>query len=81
MGMAAGILNLGNPRNLLYEAILTEIRSWAEAPRKIFTLAHYSGKSIEEIASQSGCDTREVLQILECHETRLRKALRVFRIG
>jgi len=79
--MAAGILNLGQPRNLLYEAILTEIRSWAEAPRRIFALAHYSGKSVEEIASQSGCDTREVLRILESHESRLRKALRVFRIG
>jgi DNA-directed RNA polymerase specialized sigma24 family protein len=79
--MAAGTLNLGNPRNLLYEAIVAEIRSWADAPRKIFALAHYSGKSIEEIASQSGCDAREVLRVLECHETRLRKALRVFRIG
>ncbi len=79
--MSAGTLNLGTPRNLLYEAIVEEIGSWAEIPRRIFTLAHYSGKSIEEIASQSGCDAREVLKILESHETRLRRALRIFRIG
>jgi len=81
MGMAAGTLNLGNPRNLLYEAIVGEIRSWAEIPRKVFTLAHYSGKSVEEIASQSGCEARDVLRILESHESRLRQALRVFRMG
>ena len=79
--MAAGTLNLSNPRNLLYETIVAEIRSWAEIPRKIFTLAHYAGKSIDEIASQSGCDAREVLRILENHESKLRKSLKAYRIG
>jgi hypothetical protein len=79
--MAAGILHLRNPRNLLYEAIVAEIRSWAEFPRKIFTLAHYAGKSIDEIASQSGCEAREVLRILESHESKLRRSLKAYRTG
>jgi DNA-directed RNA polymerase specialized sigma24 family protein len=78
--MAAGTLNLNNPRNLLYEAIVAEIQSWAEIPRKVFTLAHYAGKSVDEIAFQSGCDTQEVLQILENHESKLRKSLKAYRI-
>jgi DNA-directed RNA polymerase specialized sigma24 family protein len=79
--MAANALNLSYPRNLLYEAIKKEIRSWADLPRRIFMQAHYAGKSVSEIASQSGCETQEVLQILETHESKLRKALRAFRIG
>jgi hypothetical protein len=79
--MAVATLNLGNPRNLLYEAILGEIRLWGELPRRIFMQVHYAGKSVEEIASQSGCGPREVQHILETHESKLRKALRAFRIG
>lgn len=78
--MAAGTLNLNNPRIHLSEAIAEEIRSWADFPRRIFMQVHYAGKSVEEIASQSGCATREVLHILETHESKLRKALRAFRV-
>ncbi len=78
--MAAGTLNLNAPRSLLYEAIMQEIRSWAEFPRRIFLQAHYAGKSVEEIAAQSGCASREVSSILEAHESKLRKSLRGFRI-
>jgi DNA-directed RNA polymerase specialized sigma24 family protein len=79
--MAATALNLNYPRNLLYEAIVKEVRSWADLPRRIFMQVHYAGKSVEEIACLSGCDTQEVKQILETHESKLRKALRAFRIG
>ena len=78
--MAAGTLNLNDPRNLLYEAIVEEIRSWAEFPRRIFMQVHYAGKSVNELASQSGCGTRELAQILETHESKLRKSLRTFRV-
>ncbi|MBZ5497864.1 MAG: hypothetical protein LAP85_15780 [Acidobacteriia bacterium] len=78
--MAANALSLGNTRYLLYEAIMEEIRSWADLPRRIFMQVHYAGKSVEEIASQSGCDPREVLSILETHESKLRKSLRAFRV-
>jgi hypothetical protein len=78
--MAAGTFKLSNPRKLLYDAILEEIRSWADIPRRIFMQVHYSGKSVEEIASQSGCDVHEVLEILEAHELKLRKSLRALRI-
>lgn len=78
--MAASTLNLDTPRNLLCVAIIEEIRSWADIPRRIFMQVHYAGKSVEEIASQSGFGTGEVLQILETHESKLRKALKTFRI-
>jgi len=76
--MAAGTLNLNAPRNLLYDAILEEIRSWADFPRRVFMQAHYAGKSAQEIAAQTGCATREVTRILETHERKLRKSLRPF---
>jgi DNA-directed RNA polymerase specialized sigma24 family protein len=79
--MAAATLHLSNPRNLLHEAIVAEILSWAEIPRKIFTLAHYAGRSVDEIAFQSGCDAQEVLRILENHESKLRKSLKGYRTG
>jgi DNA-directed RNA polymerase specialized sigma24 family protein len=72
--MAANTFNI-SPRNLLYDAILEEIRTWSEFPRRIFTQAHYGGQSVEEIAEQTGCGTQEVRRILEAHESRLRKAL------
>jgi DNA-directed RNA polymerase specialized sigma24 family protein len=78
--MAAGILNWNVPRNLIFDAIIKEIRSWAEAPRRIFTQAHYGGKSVEEIAVQSGLCPKEVSSILETHEGKLRNALKVFHL-
>jgi DNA-directed RNA polymerase specialized sigma24 family protein len=78
--MAASTFNLNAPRGLLYDAIMNEIRSWADLPRRVFTQAHYAGKSVEEIAAQSGYGAREVSQILETHERKLRKSLRTFRI-
>ncbi len=78
--MAASTFNLNAPRSLLYDAIMNEIRSWADFPRQIFTQAHYAGKSVEEIAAQSGYGAREVSQILETHERKLRKSLRDFKI-
>jgi DNA-directed RNA polymerase specialized sigma24 family protein len=77
--MAAGILNLNHPRELLHEAIVYELRSWAELPRRIFMLVHYSGKSVQEVASQSGRNTGEVSRILQNHEHKLRTALKAFR--
>jgi DNA-directed RNA polymerase specialized sigma subunit len=78
--MAAISVNLGNPRDMLFGAIIAEIRSWADLPRRIFMQVHYGGKSVEEIAYLSGCSTAEVSQILETHECRLRSALKAFRI-
>lgn len=78
--MAASTFNLNAPRSLLYDAIMNEIRSWADFPRQIFTQAHYAGKSVEEIAAQSGYGAREVSQILETHERKLRKSLRNYKI-
>lgn len=78
--MAASIFSLNAPRSLLYDAIMNEIRSWADFPRQIFTQAHYAGKTVQEIAAQSGHGTREVSQILESHERKLRKSLRNFRL-
>jgi len=77
--MAAGTLNLRDPRTNLYEAIVSEIRSWSELPRRIFTQVHYAGKSVEDVAQHAGFDTGEVLRILAAHETKLRKSLRCFR--
>jgi hypothetical protein len=77
--MAATTMNLNVPRNLLSDAIVEEIRSWAELPRRIFTLAHYAGKSVDEIAIQSGRGIREVSYLLDTHERRLLKSLRTFR--
>jgi len=76
--MAANVMGIG-PRSVLYFAILEEIRSWSDFPRRIFTQAHYAGKSIEEIAQQSGCESQEVLQILTLHESKLRKSLKRLR--
>ena len=59
---------------------MNEIRSWAEIPRRIFTQVHYAGKSVEEIAAQSGYHAGEVSQILETHERKLIKSLRNLRI-
>ncbi len=78
--MAASTLDLNVPRSLLYDAIMAELRTWADFPRQIFTQAHYAGKTVQEIAAQSGHGTKEVSQILEIHERKLRKALRAFRI-
>jgi hypothetical protein len=77
--MAATTMNLSAPRHILSNAIVEEIRSWAELPRRIFTLSHYAGKSMEEIASQSGCGIREVSHILETYERKLLESLRTFR--
>jgi hypothetical protein len=79
--MAAGTLNLNAPRSLLYDAILDEIRSWADFPRRIFVQAHYGGRSVQEIAAQTGYATRDVSRILETHERKLRKSLRPFRMA
>ncbi len=79
--MAAGTLNLNSPRDVLGEAIVAEIRSWAEFPRRIFTEVHYAGKNVEDIAASAGRSPGEVTQILKAHESRLRRALRAFRIG
>jgi DNA-directed RNA polymerase specialized sigma24 family protein len=78
--MAAITLNFSNPRDLLFGAIVKEIRSWADLPRRIFMQVHYAGKSVEEIANLSGCSAIEVAQILETHESKLRSALKTFRI-
>jgi DNA-directed RNA polymerase specialized sigma24 family protein len=78
--MAASTLNLNAPPRILSDAIMEEIRSWADLPRRIFMQVHYAGKSVEEIAAQSGCGAREVTRILESHELKLRKSLRPFRI-
>ncbi len=78
--MAASTLDLNVPRSLLFDAIMAEMRTWADFPRQIFAQAHYAGKTVQEIAAQSGHGTREVSQILEFHERKLRKALRSFRI-
>jgi DNA-directed RNA polymerase specialized sigma24 family protein len=78
--MAAISLNLSKPRDLLFGAIVKEILSWADLPRRIFMQVHYGGKSVEEIAYLSGCSTAEVSQILEAHECRLRSALKAFRL-
>ena len=78
--MAANTFSLNAPRILLYDAIMNEIRSWADLPRRIFMQVHYAGKSVEEVAAQSGYGAREVSQILETHERKLRKSLRHFRI-
>jgi hypothetical protein len=77
--MATGTMNLGSTRNILFDAIVKELRSWSDIPRRIFMQAHYSGKRIEDIASQSGMDPQEALAILEMHELKLRKALRALR--
>ena len=77
--MATGTLNLSNQRNILFDAIVRELRSWSDIPRRIFMQVHYSGKCIEDVASQSGLDPREVLKILELHELKLRKALHALR--
>ena len=76
--MAASTFNLNAPRSLLYDAIMNEIRSWADCPRRIFTQAHYAGKSVEEIAAQSGRAAIEVSQILETHERKLAQILEDF---
>lgn len=77
--MATGTLDLRDHRDLMYETIVAEIRSWAELPRRIFTQFHYAGESVQEIASQLGCSRREVLGILQAYDLKLRKSLRVFR--
>lgn len=77
--MATGTMKFMHPRNVLYEAIIKELRSWADLPRRIFMQVHYSGKTVEEIASQSGFDVDQVLDILEIHESKLRKSLRSLR--
>ena len=77
--MAAGILNLNHPRELLHEAIVHELRSWTELPRRVFVLVHYSGKSVQEVAAQSGRSTGEISRILHNHEHKLRTALKAFR--
>ncbi len=79
--MAAGTLNWDAPRNHIFEAIIREIGSWADMPRWIFTQAHYDGKSVEEIALQSGFCPREVSLILETYEEKLRNALKTFRLS
>ena len=78
--MAAGALNLRDPRANLHEAIVSEIHSWSELPRRIFTQVHYAGKSVEDVALRAGFNTGEVVRILELHESKLRKSLRRFRI-
>jgi hypothetical protein len=77
--MAATAMNLNAPRHILSDAIVEEIRSWAELPRRVFTLSHYAGKSVEEIARQSGCGIREVSHILDIYERKLLDSLRTFR--
>ena len=77
--MATGTMNLGNTRNALYNAIVEELKSWSEIPRRIFMQVHYAGRSVEEIAFQSGVDPRVVLEILELHELKLRRSLRSLR--
>jgi hypothetical protein len=78
--MAANTLHLNAPRIVLFDAIMEEIRSWADLPRRIFMQVHYAGKSVEETATQFGCGAREVSRILESHEIKLRKSLKPFRI-
>jgi hypothetical protein len=78
--MAAGTLSWNAPRNLIFDVIIKEICSWSEAPRRIFAQAHYAGKSVDEIADQSGLCAQEVSQILEVHEQKLRNALKVFHL-
>jgi DNA-directed RNA polymerase specialized sigma24 family protein len=77
--MATGTMDWMRARNSWYDAIVKELRTWADLPRRIFMQAHYSGKSIEEIAFQSGCDAEQVKEILRTHELKLRKALRSLR--
>ncbi len=79
--MAAGTLNLNAPRSLLYDAILDEIRSWADFPRRVFVQAHYAGKSVQEIAAQTGRAAGDVSRVLESHERKLCKSLRHLRLS
>jgi len=77
--MAAVAFRLENPRDSLRQAMVEEILSWPDRPRRIFTQAHYKGLRIEEIATRLGESAVEVRQILAFYERKLRAAIRAFR--
>jgi DNA-directed RNA polymerase specialized sigma24 family protein len=74
--MPASILDTERERELLSQAILNALDSWPQLHRRIFSEAHYRGKSAESIALSLGVGPETVRTILRDCEARLRIALK-----
>jgi len=66
-------------RAQLTRAILAALNSWPEIDRRVFIMAHYSGRSIENISHTLEIAPREIQKILRQCDRRLRNELKIFR--
>ena len=65
-------------REDLFREISHTVRQWPERERKVFTLAHYHGLSLEDISRSLELDFEEVEAILRQCERGLHRSLRNF---
>jgi len=65
-------------REDLFREIFHAVRQWPELERKVFTLAHYHGQSLEDISRSLKLDFEEVDAILKQCERGLHRSLRNF---
>jgi hypothetical protein len=65
-------------REDLFSEIFQTVRQWPELERKVFTLAHYHGQSLEDISRSLKLDFEEVEAILKQCERGLHYSLRNF---
>ncbi len=69
----------GKEHETLLQEIKTAFLQWPELERRVFSEAHYYGKSPEAISRSLELDVEEVSSILKRCERRLHASLRNFR--
>ena len=72
-------VNTGTKRETLLQEINNAFLQWPELDRRVFSQAHYHGKSLEAISRSLQLDVEAVSTILEGCERRLYASLRSFR--
>ena len=68
-------------RDNLVQEILSALSQWPELERRIFTQAHYHGRSLETISRSLRLDVEEVSFILKQCDHQLHTCLREFCIS
>jgi DNA-directed RNA polymerase specialized sigma24 family protein len=66
-------------REDLFQEIFNQLGQWTELDRRIFSLVHYQGQSLEAISSAFEMDLREVRRILKKCDRQLQISLRKYR--
>jgi hypothetical protein len=68
-------------REALFQEIVFVLRQWPELERRVFSLTHYHGQSLEAISRSLNLDAEEVSAILKQCDRQLNACLRKFRKG